>query len=112
MFPFPFPASQYPPTPASEINSKSLTRRTKAPSARLDRTTEEVRRSKIARLDGASDITGVIDNSESPITSQSNLYQAVGELLSRIDAVAGVIGLLSEASSNPSDSHKQFAEVA
>ena len=77
----------------------------------LDRTMEDVQRSKIALVGGTSGVTQAIDNSVSRITGQSDLYHAVGKLLSRVDAVAGVIGPLSEVS-HQIVPHKQFAEVA
>ena len=64
----------------------------------LDRAVEDARQSKIMRMEGASDVTQVIDTSASRATGQSNLYKAVGELLSRIDAVKIVIDQLSEVS--------------
>ncbi|KAL5480301.1 hypothetical protein ACEPAI_1571 [Sanghuangporus weigelae] len=57
---------------------------------------EDIRRRKIMRSERASDVTQSKSDQVSELNSQRDLYEAVGKLLSRLDAFQQVINSLSE----------------
>ncbi|KAL5522077.1 hypothetical protein ACEPAF_1934 [Sanghuangporus sanghuang] len=57
---------------------------------------EDIRRHKIMRSERASDVTQSINGQAPTLNNQGNLYEAIGKLLSRLDAFQQVVNTLSE----------------
>lgn len=64
----------------------------------IDSASEDVRSSKIPRLEQASDVVQSISDSIAHMDSQSDLYKAIGELLLRLDAFKRFAKALSDVS--------------
>ena len=59
---------------------------------------EDLRQHKIIRSEKAGDVTQSISDQASRVESQADLYQAIGELMSRLDPFRGIVNSLSEVS--------------
>ncbi|KAL5521307.1 hypothetical protein ACEPAG_9230 [Sanghuangporus baumii] len=57
---------------------------------------ESIRRSKIRRLEGASDVAQSVENGMTSLNGHGGLYKAVGDLISKLDMFKEVIDALSE----------------
>ena len=57
---------------------------------------EDIRRSKIQRLMGVSDVTQATSDGVTRLDGRSDLYNAVGELVSRLDTFMRIADTLSE----------------
>lgn len=64
----------------------------------LDMAQEAIRRGKFRRSEGISDVTQSISEHISRHNKQSDLYQAVGALIFKLEAFKGVVDTLSEVS--------------